>query len=281
MHQFQNQEQSVRFYRSQVLSITDHNLGDANLARSAQGLMQNRVSFLAAFLWLQEIRLIEVLWVDLFQLDEVGDVDGMRRFDPNLFEVLFLHDNVTAALVLEAFHDMAGRDLFGVSLRDFLVFDWAKIAGTQLPKTNLFFARSGINRHWNVNQPKTDAAFPDRTHITGMLLFHASVNVSNASRLCARCYVLDTWHTSVGDAVRFPTTSVITAPSATFELPCKFRKRSDVELGYESHCDFYEFGRSGFDRYPADRSRLVWCKEITRARAGNGASCEGISKGKG
>src|SRR5215469_17048245 len=71
------------------------------------------------------------------------------------------------------------------------------------------------------------------------------------------------------------------APSATFELPCKFRKRSDVEIGYESHCHFYEFGRSGFDRYPADRSRLVWCKEITRAGAGNGASCEGVSKGKG
>jgi len=43
----------------------------------------------------------------------------------------------------------------------FFVFDWTEIAGTKLPEISFSSSRGGINRHWNVNQPKLMLAFPD------------------------------------------------------------------------------------------------------------------------
>ena len=112
MHQFQNQEQSIRFHGGQVLAIADNDFGNADLGRAAERLVQNRVRFLPAFLRLQKIWLIEKLRIDLLQLDKVSDVDGMRGFDPDLLEILRFHDDVAATLVLEAFYNLIGRYFF-------------------------------------------------------------------------------------------------------------------------------------------------------------------------
>ena len=91
-----------------MFAIADHHLGNTNFARSAERLVQDCVSFLPAFLRLKEIRLVEKLRIDLLQINEIGNVDRMGGLDAHLLEVLVLHYNVTAALELEAFHDLVG-----------------------------------------------------------------------------------------------------------------------------------------------------------------------------
>src|SRR5436190_10916018 len=148
-----------------MLAIADHDLGNANFTGPAERLMQNCIGFLPTLLRLEKIWLVEKLGIDLLQINEVRNIDGMRGLDPHLLEVLVLQHNVMAALVLEAFHDLVGWNFLCIRFRHFFVPDRAKVAGTKLSKTNLLFARGRINRHRNVNQPEANAAFPSRTHL--------------------------------------------------------------------------------------------------------------------
>src|SRR5436189_5744822 len=148
-----------------MFTVADDNLSNTDLARPADCLMQNCVGFFPTLLRLQEIWSVEELGIDLFQVNEVGDVNGMRRLDSHLFKVLILHHNIIAALIFEAFYDLIGGDFLRVGLRDLFISDWAEIAGTKLPEAKLFLRCLRINRHRNVNQSEADAAFPDRSHM--------------------------------------------------------------------------------------------------------------------
>src|SRR5437764_13434559 len=55
-------------------------------------------------------RYVEKLWIDLLQVHEVGNIDGMCGLDPHLLKVFVLQHYITAPLVLEAFHDLVGRN---------------------------------------------------------------------------------------------------------------------------------------------------------------------------
>ena len=91
-----------------MFAIADHNLGNTNLAGAAERFVQDCVSFFPALLRFKEIRLIEKLWIDLLQIDKIGDVDRMRGFDSHLLEVLILHDDIMTALEFEALYDLVG-----------------------------------------------------------------------------------------------------------------------------------------------------------------------------
>src|SRR2546423_6911852 len=110
-----------------MLTVADHDLGNADLAGPAERLMQNRVSFFATLLRLKEIWLLEKLLIDLLHVHEVGNIDGMCGLDPHLPEVLVLHHYITAPLVLEAFHAFVGWNFLLVGLRHPFVSDRAKI----------------------------------------------------------------------------------------------------------------------------------------------------------
>jgi hypothetical protein len=69
-----------------------------------------------------------------------------------------------AALEFEALYDLVGWNFLRVRFSHLFVSDGTEIAGTKLPETKLLLSRGGINRHWDVNQPEADAAFPDGTH---------------------------------------------------------------------------------------------------------------------
>src|SRR6266404_9948206 len=148
-----------------MLTVADDNLGNTDLSRPAECLMQDCVSFFSAFLGLEEIRSVEKLRIHLLQVNEVGDVYGMRGLDSDLFKILILHHNIMAVFVFEALYDLVGRNFFRVRFRHFFVFDRAEIAGTKLSKTKLLLTRGGINGHWNINQTETDTAFPDGSHM--------------------------------------------------------------------------------------------------------------------
>src|SRR4029450_10894701 len=134
-----------------MLTVADHDLGNADLAGPAKRLMQNCVSFFPTLLRLEEIWLVEKLRIDLLQIHEIGDIDGMRGLDAHLLEVLVLHYNVTTALEFEALYDLVGWNFLRVRFRHLFVSDLTEIARTKLPETNLLLSRGGINRHWNIN----------------------------------------------------------------------------------------------------------------------------------
>src|SRR4030095_9489345 len=68
-------------------------------------------------------------------------------------------------LVLISFDDFLRLDFFLISFRDFFVANRAQIAGPQLPEADFLLARSRIDSHRYIHEPKGDAPFPDRTHI--------------------------------------------------------------------------------------------------------------------
>src|SRR5690349_19249484 len=107
----------------------------------------------------------------------------MRRFNPHLFKILIFQDHVTAPLVLESFDDLIRRNFLRIGFGYFFVSDWAQVAGAKLSEAKLFLACGWINRHGNINQPKADTAFPDRSHIGSRTLFsHSSRGVSTFLR---------------------------------------------------------------------------------------------------
>ena len=126
--------------------------------------MQECISFLTALPRFEEIRLVEKLRIHLVDIDKVGDIDRMSRFDPHLFKIFVAHNNIATLLVLVAFHDLIGRHFLHVGLGHFFVFDRAQIGFAQLPKTEFLFASGRINRDRNVDQAEADAAFPSWTH---------------------------------------------------------------------------------------------------------------------
>ena len=151
MHQFENEEQSIRLYCGEIFAIADHDLGNPDFASSTQGLVQERVSFFAAFLRLEKVGLIEKLRIDLLKIDKVRNVDRMGRFDFNLLEVFVVQNNIAAALIFETFHDLIGRHFFHIGLGNLFVFDRAKIAAAQLSKTELLFPRGRVNGDWDIH----------------------------------------------------------------------------------------------------------------------------------
>src|SRR5882724_4598802 len=161
MHQLENEKEPVRFDRREVFAVAYNDLGNADLAGTAQRFMQKCIRLLAAFLGFEKIRLVKEFGVDSLQVNEIGDVDRMSGLDANLFEILIAHDDVATALVLEAFDNLVRGNLLHVCFRDLLIFDGTKIGPAQLSKTEFFLARGGINRDRNVNQPKADTAFPN------------------------------------------------------------------------------------------------------------------------
>src|SRR5439155_20194099 len=105
--------------------------------------------------------------------------------DPYCSKFIVIHYYVTTALVLEAFYDLDGQDLFLIRLRDLFIFDRAQVTGAELPETNLLLARGRINCHRNINQTEANTAFPDGAH-WWECSFHSSGEVSNASRSVCR-----------------------------------------------------------------------------------------------
>src|SRR2546430_17287158 len=121
-----------------MFTVADDNLGNTDLARPAECLVQNCVGFFPTLLRLQEIWSVEELRIDLFQVNEVGDVNGMRRLDSHLFKVLILHHNIIAALIFEAFYDLIGGGFLRVRPPDLFFSDWAEIAWTNGPEDKIF-----------------------------------------------------------------------------------------------------------------------------------------------
>ena len=70
-----------RLHPGEILARLDDDFRDPDLSRLLQRLAQQDIGFVAAFLRLEIIRFVEIHRVDFLQVDEILDIDGLRRFE--------------------------------------------------------------------------------------------------------------------------------------------------------------------------------------------------------
>src|SRR4029077_4075831 len=226
-----------------MLTVADDNLSNTNFPRPAECLMQDCVSFFSAFLGLEEIRPVEELRIDLFQINEVGDVNGMRGLDSDLFKVLILQHNIMTALIFEAFYDLIAGDFLRVGFRHLFISNGAEIARTKLSKAKLFLARGRINRHRDINQPEADTALPDGSHMGFKECFFHSwlpLSITDAPNTALRNCLATSWNDLI--------------LRAAYVLPRQL----------------HELGRARLNCHSADYSGFVRSKETAGTRPRNG-----------
>ena len=129
-----------------------------------QRFAQQHVGFVAAFLRLEIIRFVEIHRIDLLQVDEILDVDGLGRLEIDALKILVVQDDELPFFVFVAFHDLVPRNFLAVLLRDAFVIDRAVILRSQQAEFQLFLPRRRIKRDRDIDEAKTDTALPDCTH---------------------------------------------------------------------------------------------------------------------
>ena len=80
MHQLENKDAVLRFYAGEVLTRFDYDLGDSHLFALLESIPQKDVGFVASFLGLQIVRLVEKHRIYVFLIDKILDVHGLGRF---------------------------------------------------------------------------------------------------------------------------------------------------------------------------------------------------------
>ena len=167
VHQLENERTVLRLHTGEVLPRLNHYLGDTDFVRVFKRVAQKRVRFIAAFLRLKIVRLVEKHRVDLLLIDEVLNVHRLGGLEINTLEIFVLQNHVLPLLVLIALHDLVPGDFLAILLCDAFVINGTQIALTQQTKLKFLASRRRIKSNRDVNQAEADAAFPDRArHIS-------------------------------------------------------------------------------------------------------------------
>jgi len=122
------------FDPGEMLRRAQDDLPDADRFRLAQDVAQQRVRLVAPFLRHQIIRRLEVARIDLVLQHEVENVDGRRRFERGLLEVVFGHHDELPLLVLVPFDDVVPRERPRPLAAEALVLHGRQIFFIQQPK---------------------------------------------------------------------------------------------------------------------------------------------------
>ena len=107
--------------RGEMLRLAQDDLGDADLARVADRLAQQRVGASAALAWLQVVGRLEEPFVDLVGVDEVEDVDRLGFLERGGLEVVLGQDDELTLLVLVPLDQIFPADRLPFGLADALV----------------------------------------------------------------------------------------------------------------------------------------------------------------
>ena len=161
MHQLKDKRAILWFHAGEILARFDHNLGDADLVAILKRVTQECIGFIAAFLRLKIVWLVEEDRVDLIQIHKILNIDRLGCFDINPVKVFFFQNDIFAFFVLVTFDDLVPRNFFAVLLRNTPVIHGTEIAFSQQTKLKFFAPRRRIKSDGNINEAKADAAFPD------------------------------------------------------------------------------------------------------------------------
>src|SRR5262245_8934246 len=97
--QVQNQERFLPEARRQMLARADATPSNPNFAGPLHGLAQQCIGTLPVFQRSQIIRLVKVYRADTLCIDKVKNIDGLRRFDVGLDEIIIGQRDVLSLFV--------------------------------------------------------------------------------------------------------------------------------------------------------------------------------------
>ena len=148
----------------QVLRLAHGHLADADDARVAHGLAQQRVRLLAPLGGQQVVGRLEEARIDLALLHEIADVDRLRRLERRGLEVLVGDHDVLPLLVLVALDDLLPRHRIPVA-RHALVLHGGQVRLVQHLEADAIRADGGLQLDGDVHEAEGQRAFPDRGHV--------------------------------------------------------------------------------------------------------------------
>jgi len=82
-----------RLHPGEVLARLDDDFRNPDLASVLERLPKEDIGLIAAFLRLKVIRLVEIHRVDLLDIDEVLDIDRLRRFQVDPLKIFLAQDD--------------------------------------------------------------------------------------------------------------------------------------------------------------------------------------------
>src|SRR5262249_25883024 len=126
--QVQNQQRFVREESRQMLPGANDHPSNPNFGGPLHDLAQQCIGTLPILQWSQIIRLVEVYRADTLCIDEVENIDRLRRLDVGLDEIIIGQRNVFAFFVFVALDDFVPRHLPAGFLIDSSISNASEIA---------------------------------------------------------------------------------------------------------------------------------------------------------
>ena len=163
VHGLQQEHAFIGTERSEVLLVADDHLRDAHLPGLVERLDQKAIGLLCPLLRNEVVRLAEIDRVDLFERDEIADVDRVRELDVEPIEVLVLEWNEPALLDLEPADDLVGVDMLACVLAHLVVADRGQIVLVEEVELQLLGVDRRVHLHGNADQSERDRSAPDRS----------------------------------------------------------------------------------------------------------------------
>ena len=163
VHRRHGQRALERAHCGQVLLVAHDDAADAHALGALHRGLQQLVGLLAGLVRAEPVRVVVVDGVDGRQLDEVADVDGLRRVRAQVVELLRVHDHVVPLRHLEALLDLLLGDRLPGGRRHLLVADPGPRVLLQLVEVDGVVMDGAVGLHGHVDQPEADRATPDRS----------------------------------------------------------------------------------------------------------------------
>ncbi len=98
------------------------------------------------------------------EVHERLDVHGLRGFDVHAFEILILQHHEFSGFGFISFHNLPPRHFLAVLFGDAFVIHRAQILAAEEAEFQILAAGGGVEGDGNIDQSKTDGAFPDGVH---------------------------------------------------------------------------------------------------------------------
>ena len=149
-----------------VLTFAHHERPDGGQARVLHGTSEERVHLLAAFLGQEVVAALEVDRIDLFDLDEVGDLKRPVPLRPGGLEVFVFEFHIFAVAGLVCLDDLVVGDLLALLLADLLVADGRGVLAMQEVEVEGMLGHRRDHANRNRDETEGNRSRPDRARHT-------------------------------------------------------------------------------------------------------------------
>src|SRR5262249_49348541 len=160
--QVQNQQRFVHEKRRQMLTGADDHPSNPNFAGPLHDLAQQCIGTLPILQWSQIIRLVEVYRPDTRGFDKVKNIDGLRRFDVGLDEIIIRERDVLSFFVFITLDNFIPRYFPAGFLIDSSISNTSEIAPVEQIEIYGSIGFRRMKGDGNIDQPEINSSLPNR-----------------------------------------------------------------------------------------------------------------------